>query len=75
MKFSGKVFFKIILKVTKNQDFSHSLEDAFFKNREGGQFDTPSYFKVTSLCFHTVKQANLLSILFHSSHIYVPKFL
>ena len=30
MKFSGKMCLKIMLKVTKNQDFTLSLEDTFF---------------------------------------------
>ena len=43
MKFSGKMCFKIILKVTKNQDFSLSLEDTFFEKPQArGQFDPPS---------------------------------
>ena len=43
MKFSGKVCFKIISKVTKNQGFTLFLGDIFFEklHREGGQFDTP----------------------------------
>ena len=36
MKFSGKVCFKIILKVTKNQSFTLSLEDTFFKKPQSG---------------------------------------
>ena len=31
MKFSGKMCFKIILKVTKNQGFTLSLKDIFFE--------------------------------------------
>ena len=31
MKFSRKMCFKIILKVTKNQGFTLSIEDTFFK--------------------------------------------
>ena len=31
MKFSGKMCFKIILKVTKKQGFTVSLEDTFFE--------------------------------------------
>ena len=43
MKFSGKVCFKIISKVTKNQGFTLFLGDIFFEklHREGGQFNTP----------------------------------
>ena len=43
MKFSGKMYHMIILKVTKNQDFTLSLEDKFFKKSQGGgQLDPPS---------------------------------
>ena len=44
MKFSGKVSLKIILKVTKNQGFTLSLEDKIFEKPQGkgGQFDPPS---------------------------------
>ena len=43
MKFSGKMWLMIILKVIKNQDFTLSLEDTFFeKNTEkGGQTELP----------------------------------
>ena len=36
MKFSGKMCLKIILKVTKNQGFSLSLEDTLFEKPQGG---------------------------------------
>ena len=37
MKFSGKMRLMIILKVSKNQGFTLSLEDTFFeKPQEGG---------------------------------------
>ena len=41
MKFSGKMYLTIILKFTKNQGFSLSLEDTLFKKvqGEGGQID------------------------------------
>ena len=35
MKFSGKICFKIILKVTKNQGSTLSIEDTFFKKPKG----------------------------------------
>ena len=42
MKFSGKMCLKIILKATKNQGFTLSLEDTFFeKPQVGGQIDSP----------------------------------
>ena len=48
MKFSGKMFFKIILKVTKNQGFTLSLEDKFFRKPQGGTKlnPSPNRFKV-----------------------------
>ena len=39
MEFSGKMCLKIILKVTKNQGVTLSLEDTFSKNHSGGQID------------------------------------
>ena len=45
MKFSGKICLKIILKVTKNQSFTLSLEDTLFEKlqgRMGGQIDPPA---------------------------------
>ena len=44
MKFSEKVCFKIILKVTKNQGFTLSLEDLFFKKPQEGVKLTPPPF-------------------------------
>ena len=41
MKFSGKMYLKIILKVTKNQGFTLSLEDKFFKNHRGVKLPPP----------------------------------
>ena len=41
MKFSGKMCFKVILKVTKNLGFTLSLEDTFFEKPQEGQFDLP----------------------------------
>ena len=35
MKSSGKMCFKIILKVTKNQGSTLSIEDTFFKKLQG----------------------------------------
>ena len=44
MKFSEKMRLKIILKVTKNQGFTLSLEDTFFEKPQGGggQSDPPA---------------------------------
>ena len=42
MKFSGKMSFKIILKVTKSQGSTLSLGDTFFeKSQRGDQIDPP----------------------------------
>ena len=41
MQFSGKFCLKIILKVTKNQGFSLSLEDSFFEKPQEGVKLTP----------------------------------
>ena len=51
MKFSGKMCFKIILKVTKNQAFTFSLEDTFFEKPQwgGGQFDLLRHIRVKVL--------------------------
>ena len=47
MKFSGEMCFKIILKVTKSQGFTLSLEDTFFKKpQEGVKLTPPSRFRV-----------------------------
>ena len=35
MKFSGKMCFKIVLKVTKSQGFTLSLEDTFLETPQG----------------------------------------
>ena len=46
MKFSGKMYFKIILKVTKNQGFTFFLEDILLKKHREIQIDPSSHFKV-----------------------------
>ena len=52
MKFSGKMYFKIILKATKNQRFTLSLEDTFFeKPQGGGQIDPPAVFGLRTMRF------------------------
>ena len=44
MKFLGKMCFKIILKVTKSQDFTLPLEDTFFEKPKGEcQTDPPTH--------------------------------
>ena len=37
MKFSGKMYLMMILKVTKNQGFTLSLEDTFFEKPQEGR--------------------------------------
>ena len=37
MKFSGKTYHMIVLKVNKNQAFTLSLQDTFLKRPEGGR--------------------------------------
>ena len=47
MKFSAKMCFTIVLKVTKKQGFTLSVEDTFFEKPHGwGQIDPPSRFRV-----------------------------
>ena len=46
MKFSGKMRFGLILKVTKKLGFTLSLEETFSKNHRGGQFDRPRQIRV-----------------------------
>ena len=41
MTFSGKMYFKIILTVTKNQGFILSLKDTIFEKPQGGVKLTP----------------------------------
>ena len=65
MKFSGKLGFMIILKVTKNQHSKFSLEDTFLeKTLKGGQIDpSPSLLRVKTfpgqqIC-HTINAKKL----------------
>ena len=46
MKFSGKMWLTIILRVTKKQGFTLSLEDAFFEKLQGVLNWLPSRFRV-----------------------------
>ena len=57
MKFVGKIRLMISLKVTKEQSFTLSLEDTFFKKPQGGQIDplgilglSWSFLKVILIC-------------------------
>ena len=49
MKYSGKMCLKIILKVTKNQGVTVSLEDTFFEKTTGG--DPPSVLRLMTYLF------------------------
>ena len=53
MKYPGKMWLLIILKVTKNQGFTLSAEDTFFeKAQRGGGGVNPTVFRVKELqCF------------------------
>ena len=42
MRFSGKMWLLIILKVTKKHGFTLSLEDKFLEKSQGGQIDPPA---------------------------------
>ena len=57
MKFSGKMCFKITLKVTRNQGFTISLEDIFFekpqRGGEGSIWPSPSRFRVNLKVSHS----------------------
>ena len=49
MKFSGNMWLMIVLKVTRKQGFTISLEDTFFEKSQGrggggGQIEHPSSF-------------------------------
>ena len=47
MKLSGKTWIMIILKVTKNQGFTLSLESTFLEKPQGGRVNLiPSLFRV-----------------------------
>ena len=50
MKFSVKMYFKIILKVSKNQGFTFSLDDIFFEKPQGVNL-TPRHLRIKVLLF------------------------
>ena len=51
MKFPGRIYFKIILKVAKTQGFTISLEDKFRQKPLGDHIDPPSHFRVKNARF------------------------
>ena len=55
MKFSGKMYLMIILKVTKKQGFTLSLEDTFFKKTQEGWGWGAGGVKLTPLSHFRVK--------------------
>ena len=56
----------IILKVTKNQDFTLSLEDTFFEKLPGGgggaQINTPSRFRVKARTFCHIFRLSIIFV-------------
>ena len=54
MKFARKMCLKILLKVSKNQGFTISLEDAFFEKPQGGRSNWPP----PPSCFRVNKKIN-----------------
>ena len=49
VKFSGKMQLKIILKVTKNQGFTLSLENTFFEKPQGrSNWPSPVFLGLSS---------------------------
>ena len=57
IKFSGKMWLMIILKVQKNKDFNLSLKDKFFEQPQGSQFVSPAILglKMDKDCVTQVK--------------------
>ena len=50
IKFSGKMCLKIILRVTKDQGFTLSSEDTFFKKLQGAGFKmTPAVLELNQM--------------------------
>ena len=69
MKFSGKMCFKIILKVTKNQGFILSLEDKFFEKPQVGGI------KFRNKEINCNKDVNIFDLkIEESSHCYSPTY-
>ena len=61
MKFSRKMCLKMILKVTKNQGFTLSVEDTFFEKPQGWcQIDPPSRFRVKKSQFHLLHEFSII---------------
>ena len=56
MKFLGKMYFKIILKVTRNQGLTLSPKDTFFEKPQGGggQIDITYMYKTSIKIFQIV---------------------
>ena len=60
MKFSGKMCFKIILKVTKNQGSNLSIEDTFFK--KPGRLGLITYLLTSMKSFKNNERIFLLHV-------------
>ena len=73
MKFSGKIWLLIILKVTKKQGFNLSLEDTFFEKPQGVQLThPPGHFRVN----HPIPNSefNLLVLWYNPTHSFTKIF-
>ena len=55
MKFSGEMYFKKILKVTKNQGSILAIEDAFFKIPQHRHIRVKKYFRKKIIKLFTLK--------------------
>ena len=71
MKVSGKMYFKMILKVTKNQGYTLSLEDTFFeKPQGGGQIDPSSRFRVQASNAASINEAKKFGKHLRAEHFF-----
>ena len=71
MKFSGKMCLKIMLKVTKNQGFTLSVENCFCEKPQGGVKLTPSHFRVKDRALRVIR--NLFQHEKEQENYYKPK--
>ena len=85
MKFLGKMCLKIILKFTKNKDFTLSLEDTFLEISQGeggmagGQIDPPDLLGLNDSLVTVLANVSVSSMLLqtrhlNSSHLLEPLF-
>ena len=71
MKFLGKIWHMIILKVAKNQGFILSLEDTLFEKPQGDSNWPPTRFRVKVWLFYEMGEHFLQRILRHSRSVSV----